>query len=479
MHGLPDRPAPAISTDWDVPRALWGVFPADEGVHCWLNGDMSNTASLQTRSTPKGSLADLASAAKPDRNRAVDFYRAIAMLAVAFGHWAAIATSVDANGEPSAGNALEYAPSMSWVTWLFQVMPLFFVVGGFSSAMSLDSHFAKSDSRHQDWIAARLRRMVAPAITLATTWTVLLIGGYMTGIGALIGAGAAAAAIPLWFLSNYTIDTAIAPFVLPRFRQNPRLFAVGAIGVFVGLEALRFSEIPVLHHLAHLNWVLGWLLFQVAGFAWRDGMLPTGARLAAISAGLWTAAVAAVTLGPWPTAMVHFPGLENSPTHPPSLALMLFGAAYSSTAILFAPRISAFLARNKSAWSAVVGANAVAMSVYLWHMTAAIGAVLILWGLGWLPTAEVGTFAWWLQKLPMFGLATLILAGIVAKVAKVEQAALLAPRTPWKGGMVSIFGVAALLSASLKMWASGSVVIVAICIATVLATWHGALKTRA
>ena len=65
----------------------------------------------------------------------------------------------------------------------------------------------------------------------------------------------------------------------------------------------------------------------MAGFAWRDGLLPTGRAMGAVAAGLWTAAVAAVTLGPWPTAMVHFPGLENSPTHPPTIALLLFGAA--------------------------------------------------------------------------------------------------------------------------------------------------------
>ncbi len=437
--------------------------------------------SPKTLSPTALSLKDMAGAAKTDRNRAVDFYRAVAMLAVALGHWAAISVGLDANGELIAGNALEYAPSMSWITWLFQVMPLFFVVGGFSSAMSLDSHFGtpgspKADARPQDWIIARLRRMVAPAITLASTWAVLIVAGYATGMGAIIAAAATAAAIPLWFLSNYTIDTALAPFVLPRFRKNPARFAIAGLTVFGALEALRFSGIPVLHHLAHLNWVLGWLLFQVAGFAWRDGLLPTGGKLAAVAATLWTTAIAAVTLGPWPTAMVHFPGLENSPTHPPSLALLLFGGAYSATALFFAPAISAFLTKNKNAWSAVVGANAIAMSVYLWHMTAAIAACAIMLAFDILPTADVGTFAWWMQKLPMFAIASVILVGIVAKVSKVEQAALLAPRTPWNGGMPSLFAAAALLSVALKFWAGGSVAVVGVCIAALLGLWHGVLK---
>ncbi|MGF1595923.1 MAG: hypothetical protein ACFCVK_03180 [Acidimicrobiales bacterium] len=45
---------------------------------------------------PAPSLAALAWAAAPDRNRAVDFYRAAAMLAVAGGHWMAIAIGIGA-----------------------------------------------------------------------------------------------------------------------------------------------------------------------------------------------------------------------------------------------------------------------------------------------------------------------------------------------------------------------------------------------
>ena len=83
------------------------------------------------------SLADMAASAKSDRNRAVDFYRALAMLAVAFGHWLALVAVEDSAGELVGGNALEYVPALGWATWLLQVMPLFFVVGGFSSACLL------------------------------------------------------------------------------------------------------------------------------------------------------------------------------------------------------------------------------------------------------------------------------------------------------------------------------------------------------
>jgi hypothetical protein len=422
-------------------------------------------------------LSDLAAAAGADRNRAVDFYRAVAMAAVALGHWAAIAVAVGPDGALNAGNALEHAPALAWMSWLFQVMPLFFVVGGFSSAMSLDSH-NRNGGRAQDWVAARLRRMLAPTAVLAATWLVILIVGAMAGFGSLLLIGAAAAAIPLWFLANYTIDTAIAPYLLPRFRQRPGLVAACGLTLFVVLELVRFAGIP---YLPQINWVLGWLLFQTAGFAWRDGLLPTGAKLAGLAAGLWAVALAMVTVGPYPISMVHFPGIGDlSPTHPPSLALLAFGGAYSATALVAAPAISRWLAAPARAkvWAGVVAANSVAMSVYLWHFTAAVAAGAALLGLGsltglnLLPTAAVGTGAWWLQKLPLMILAAGFLTGIVALVARYEQRALLAERTPWRAGPWSMAAVAAAVSTAVKLWTTGTPVAIVAGAATVVVIRH-------
>jgi peptidoglycan/LPS O-acetylase OafA/YrhL len=427
--------------------------------------------------TTTHSLAELAGAAKTDRNRAVDFYRAIAMLAVAVGHWMAIAVAVDADGGLIAGNALQFQPELSWLTWVFQVMPLFFVVGGFSSAMSLDSH-TRRGGRRQDWVIARLRRMVAPTAVLGGAWLALLTMGVIAdaafGIGLMpvLAAGAVGAAIPLWFLSNYTVDTAIAPYVLPAFRRSPRRVLTAGIGLFLALELLRMADVDgPLHYLPYLNWVLGWLLFQVLGFAWRDGLLPEGRRLAAVAAGTWAAAIAAVTVGPWPVAMVHFPGLDNSPTHPPSLALMLFGAAYATTALAFAPAVSAFLAANRRAWAAVVAANSVALSVYLWHMTAAAITAGLFYTFGWLPTAAIGSTTWWLEKAPLLVASAAVLVGIVSAVSKVERRALLAPRNDWQGGEASMLLVAIALSVGVKLWANPNIVSVTIGMVIVSALW--------
>lgn len=402
---------------------------------------------------PPASLADLAAAAKTDRNRAVDAYRAVAMLAVAIGHWLVIAIGTDAGGEIVARNALEVAPQLSWLTWLFQVMPLFFVVGGFASAMSLDAHW-RAGGRDADWVVSRLRRMVTPTYALALTWLVILAVGTVMGAGGIVAAGAVGAAIPLWFLANYTIDTAFAPAVLRSLRAR-RTRTVGTLlTVFAVVEALHVAGVP---WVGHINWVIGWLLFQVGGFMWRDGALPVGRAMCAWAGGLWASAVLLVAFGPWPVTMIHVSGVPFSPTHPPSLALVVFGAAFSATAIGAAPAVTRILSRSERLWRLVVAGNAVSMSVYLWHFTAMVAASAVFHGIGRLPTAPIGTLAWWGEKAPLIVLACVLLVPIVAIVSKIEQRALLATPTPWNGSPAAVFVVAGLVSAALKLWSIGSI----------------------
>jgi hypothetical protein len=439
-------------------------------------------ASGSGRSLP--SAAELAAQAAPDRNRAIDLYRAIAMLAVALGHWLAI-VAIRTDGDLEVGNALTHLPSMAWATWVLQVMPLFFIVGGFSSAMSLDSH-QRNNGRPQDWVAARLRRMLPPAVALATTWLVVLgiAGAIWWLFGAaqvfeLAAAGAWAAAIPLWFLANYTIDTALAPHVLPRLRRNPVGFSAMLLGSFGLLEAIRIFVDGPLSALVAINWVLGWLIFQVVGMAWRDGRLPKGRSLLFIAALLWFAAVALVhSGGPWEVSMVNAPGMEHSPTNPPNLALLLFGFAYGATAIAAAPVLSRWLAATPKAWTAVVASNSMAMTVYLWHMTAAVIVTAAIHLTVGLPQAAVGSGLWWLWKAPTMLASALVLAGLVRLVGAIERDALLAPRRPWNGSVASISAVAVLASLALKQWTSGSPMLIVPSLLVLVVLGHTVLSHR-
>ena len=398
--------------------------------------------------------SDIAAATPIGRNRAIDLYRVVAMVMVALGHWLVIAIGTDVDGELFARNALEVAPSLGWLTWGFQVMPLFFAVGGFASAMSLDAHRRKGNS-DGDWIVQRLRRLVAPTAVLAATWLALLAVGVSVGAGGLVAMGAVGAAIPLWFLANYTIDTALAPMMRTFILRNRIATMSTLFGVFGAVEIAHVAfEVPLVHH---VNWVVGWLLFQMIGFLWRDGVLPTGRTLVFAASTLWLSAIALVALGPWSISMIHVGGQPLSPTHPPSIALVLFGLAQTATAVAAAPAISRWLERSRRAWTVVVAGNSMSMSVYLWHFTAAVVASAGLYAIGMLPSAPIGSTEWWMQKIPVVVLALLVLVPVVAVVSRVERQALLSERIAWNGSLRFAVGLALLVSTSIKVWSLGNV----------------------
>ena len=72
------------------------------------------------------------------RNRYVDLLRAISINAVVIGHWLVLAPIVE-DGQFRLDHLLGFAPWTAWLTWGFQVMPIFFIVGGFANGVSIDS----------------------------------------------------------------------------------------------------------------------------------------------------------------------------------------------------------------------------------------------------------------------------------------------------------------------------------------------------
>lgn len=374
-------------------------------------------------STPSAAELGRLVAATPDsRNRAIDAYRAGAMVAVAIGHW--LVAAVVRDGHSIRGvNALDYVSSLHWMTWLFQVMPLFFCIGGYSNAASLDAHHRAGGSS-ADWVAARLRRLTQPTKILAATWLVIVCLTLVTGVGRSLAFGAsAAAAIPLWFMANYVADTALAPTTLRLHRRHRGRFAAGLVAVFAVIELARLIQIPFV---PILNAVLGWIVFQVLGFWWRDGLLPAARHLKLMATVSAVACAMLVAVGPWPLSMVRVPSQPIANTWPPSAPLLLFGLAYCSIAIAVAPAVDAWLRQRRAAWTLVVAANSVTMTVYLWHFTAITVAGGVFYASGRLTHAPVGSAPWWWNKAAMMVAAALVLAAIVALVGKHERRGLLA-----------------------------------------------------
>ena len=151
----------------------------------------------------------IADATPPDRNRVVDTVRAVAILMVVFGHWLAASIWLQANDEIALMNSLEWIPYAGWVTWIVQVMPIFFVVGGYANGRALAS---QGDAfEYGDWVTRRVRRLFTPVIPLLVVWTILIVvlGPFLPAD--VVRAGAMSATVPVWFIAVYVAITAIAP----------------------------------------------------------------------------------------------------------------------------------------------------------------------------------------------------------------------------------------------------------------------------
>ncbi|MEZ5375939.1 MAG: hypothetical protein R2733_05445 [Acidimicrobiales bacterium] len=112
------------------------------------------------------------------------------------------------------------------------------------------------------------------------------------------------------------------------------------------------------------------------------------------------------------------------------------------------------------------------MSVYLWHFTAAVVSGVGLMVVDALPTAEVGSPEWWVQKLPLIGLSFVVLLGILRLVKRFEVNGLLADKAPYRGSMARILVAAALLSTGVKLWTGGSPLKITAGLALTTLVWH-------
>jgi surface polysaccharide O-acyltransferase-like enzyme len=373
---------------------------------------------MQTYLSYTGGLAD----ATPDsRNRIVDFWRVIAIGFVVFGHWLAASIWLQSDGEIALLNSLEWIPYAAWITWLVQVMPVFFLAGGYANAKGLRRVIAGEQLR-RDWITMRTRRLWTPVTPLLVVWVALIIALRPFIDSEVIFAGAMSATVPLWFLAVYITLTAAAPLTHLWWRRYGPLSVVGLVAIAVGIDVARFAfDVP---GVGWVNFLFVWAAVHQIGYWWAqrddEGGIPTGVGWGIGAAGL--ALLILVTAVEWyPVAMVGVPGAGLTNMTPPTTAIFLLGVVQAGVIWGTAARVKRFMARAR-AWHAIVALSGVIMTVYLWHLSAM--SLVAAAGLnifdGVIFKLEPGTTTWWLSRpLWIAGLA-LVASGLVAVFARFE-----------------------------------------------------------
>jgi len=387
------------------------------------------------------SIRRVAAATPPDRNRVVDALRAASILVVVFGHWLMAAVTVE-SGELVPGHLLILADWTHPLTWVFQVMPVFFLVGGYANGLSWRSA-RRRDEGYGIWLRARLRRLALPVVPLLLFWTAGGWLGLRLGLDwEVLQLASQVALVPTWFLAAYVVIVTIAPVGLWIWeRWGWWSIATGlALAGLCDFLSISLDIVPV----GFLNYLLVWGTVHQIGYAWLDGTIDELWKRAIMAGFGLIGTLLLVGIGPYPVAMVGLDTTEITNSYPPRVTLAFLGMFQSGLALMLEKPLQRLMER-RGIWTFVVGVSARIMTLYLWHLTAmviVIGISLAAGGLGL--GAEPLSGVWWLTRPVWFLVLGAMTVGLVAVFGRFETPMKdLRPAPPWWRPVLAVLGICA------------------------------------
>ncbi len=399
------------------------------------------------------SINELAQATPEDRNRYVDALRAASILVVVIGHWLMAGPEMLADGSIRVGHLVAESNAIQGLTWIFQVMPVFFFVGGYANAAGWRSARRRAEP-YGAWLRSRLRRLAMPVLPLLAFWavagSVVAASGYDAD---LLRIGSQASLVPVWFLATYIVAVALAPITLALWER----FGWGLVaGLTLAAAAVDVATLGFGADLLRwVNYLFVWNAVHALGYAWADGRIGSPRARSALGGAAVGTLVALVALFPYPVAMVGLDAAAVTNSNPPKVTLVFLALFQFGLLTAMEAPARRLLARGRL-WMGVIAISATIMTLYLWHLTALVGVVaaqIALDGFGM--RYPVATPMWWLTR-PLYVLVlAAVTAVLVAFMQRYER-----PRTdrrPHPPAWRPILGTA-LLCAGLGNLASSGVV---------------------
>lgn len=368
-----------------------------------------------------GMSAVSAPAVRPDlsgRDLTLDLARVVCVLFVIVVHLLQVGIGPGPDGALVASRPAEQQPWFTTATWIGQIMPLFFVVGGFASAAGWAS-WTKRGGDATGFIRGRTVRLAQPALPLFVFFAVVLGAAALLQLAPeLVSAAAVGAGSPLWFLAAYLICQELVP-VLVRWHERAPWATVAVLFAGVVLvDVARYST--GVTEIGLLNLLFVWPLAQQFGFWYRDGWfdrrsVPT---LLAIAAACYVVLWVLTSWGPYPASMLE--GLN-----PPALPLVILGLAQACLLRVLKPALTRLMAlRPVQGFVFLMGTRL--MTVYLWHLPVILivtGVTLLIPGAAPTPASE----AWWWSRPIMFVAVLLVVFALSLLLVRWERVGALGP----------------------------------------------------
>ncbi|GAA0959881.1 acyltransferase [Actinocorallia libanotica] len=379
------------------------------------------------------------------RDRAVDGLRALALLSVPTGHWLLGGFTLGSDGGLRNASPLSAFGGLAPLSWVLQMLGVFFLVGGYASALSYRRH----RGRPGEWIKGRLERLGRPVLGVAAVWAPLLLllhHGFGVPVATLHTASTLVVQ-PLWFVGVYAVITALTPYCLAATRRLGAWAAAPLLGSVAVVDLLRYGPYSdaMPSWLSVLNLLPGWMFAYQLGTGWAERRIGRREGLVLLIGGAALFA-ALVFVFAYPASMVGVPGEARTNSHPPSLLVLALAAAQSGAAILLRDRLARVLDRP-ALWALVVVVNLSAMTILCWHQTAMLAAAIpasFAGPVAGLTTAPV-TAGWIAARLAWLPLFALLLIGIARFARRLE--------TPWTGTGTARRVMAVLLASGFAVFA--------------------------
>lgn len=393
-----------------------------------------------------GRHAERMSSATPERDRAVDVARLGALVVVMFGHCALLLATVDSGGL-RVGNILGEMPVLTPLTWLAQVMPLFFLAGGAAGAYGWHA-----GTPWGTWLLSRAQRLCRPVFWYLAFWTAgLLVTRMVLGAESADRLGRESVAL-LWFLGVYLVTLAFVP-MLTRLR-DVRGLTVVVIGLLVAaglVDAIRIATDNLYGGVA--NFVFIWLIPVAIGVGYARRLIRPAAALIVAALAL-AVQVVLVNVGPYEVSLVVTGTEKLSNVTPPTLLLGLHCVWMSLLFVAAAGAIGRWAERPR-VWRVVSVGNGGAMTIYLWHIPAIAVAALSLNAFGldaW--DVHASNFGWMLLlRIAVFSVVMAIAFKVLSPLEHLRlpwwdaKVTATGARSTVAGALVCIAGIALLVMA--------------------------------
>jgi peptidoglycan/LPS O-acetylase OafA/YrhL len=341
-----------------------------------------------------------------ERDTGIDFLRALCVVGVVLLHAIMVGVTV-VDGSPVFANASEGTRWIIPVSWMLQVMPLFFIIGGFAGLLAYRRQSERGGTA-STFVASRVHRLLRPPTVEIGVVGAALAARSLAGLPADIVATAGFRyGQPLWFLGVFLLCQALLPTLAHAHSHMPKSMLAALVLAALGIDALR--ALTGFDGLGFMNLAFVWLALQQIGFFLADGTVDRlSRRVRGIVGGASLTALVATFL-----SGVYSPDLIAN-INPPTCALILVGIVHLCAVSLLRDRLSD-VSRSTAAAAFSRFVNRRTMTVYLWHMPvllamAGVSAATAM--IAGLPLPEPSSLEWWLSR-PLWLVAALALTAVV------------------------------------------------------------------